>query len=161
MQFWRPGLRADNQRERGQVVRPSFRGKKNAQGRTLDGLVWITCSSWTNHETKRIDQVTCKDWSPPPGCNPGCGVLGLAAFREIIMRGGGRICAQEELGISLSRKREGMSHTHTRSNRCSLLCGVKHSLLHVILRSTRVISKVGEAGVCSTLIPSTGIGPGS
>lgn len=81
----------------------SEKKKMLREGRTLDGLVWITSSPWINHATKRMGQVTCKDWSPAPGCNPGRGVLGLAAFREIIMRGE-RICAQEELGVSLSRK---------------------------------------------------------
>lgn len=61
------------------------------------------------------------------------------------------ICAGEELGVSLLRKRESMSHTQEATD---VHRGVKHSLLHVILRSTLVISKVGEAGVYSTLMPA-------
>lgn len=138
-------------------MHPSFREKNNAQGRTLGGLVWVTSLSWTNHETKRIGQVTCSDWSSTPGYHPGHGVL-LAAFTEIIMRGGKDLCPRGIGGIIAQKKGGHEPHTQEATD---VHCSGKHSFLHEILKSTPVINKVGKAGACSTLIPSTGIGFGS
>lgn len=60
----------------------------------------------------------------------------------------------------MSKRKKGGHEPHTQET-IDVHCGIKHSLFHVILESARVISKIGEAGVCSALIPSTGTGPGS
>ena len=67
----RPGLGADNQREK-RAGSESQLQNRNAQG--IDQLLLVSRGShtlpWTNHEAKRMGQVTCKDWVPCPSLPP-------------------------------------------------------------------------------------------